>query len=94
MKISSGIIHCHSIQKAKIIPRMKKIIIISEFLRISPNCRHRRTGNFLPGGAVNHLPKKFSQVARIFPKRTVEKKRGPYDATTEAALAYEGGAIL
>ena len=20
---------------------------------------HRRTGNFLPGGAVNHLPKKF-----------------------------------
>lgn len=24
MKISSGIIHCHSIQKAKIIPRMKK----------------------------------------------------------------------
>ena len=55
---------------------------------------HRRTGIFLPGGAVNHLPKKFSQVARIFPNRTVEKKRGPYDATTEAALAYEGGAIL
>lgn len=26
MKISSGIIHCHSIQKAKIIPRMKKNI--------------------------------------------------------------------
>ena len=46
------------------------------------------------GGAVNHLPKKFSQVARIFPKRTVEKKRGPYDATTGAALAYEGGSIL
>ena len=43
---------------------------------------HRRTGNFLPGGAVNHLPKKFSQVARIFTKRTVEKKRGSYDATT------------
>ena len=39
MKISSGIIHCHSLQKAKIIPRMKKIII-SEFLRISPNCRN------------------------------------------------------
>ena len=47
--------------------------------------KHRRTGNFLPGGAVNHLPKNFSQVARIFPKRTVEKKRGPYDATTEAS---------
>ena len=40
MKISSGIIHYHSIQKAKIIPRMKKKIIISEFLRISPNCRN------------------------------------------------------
>ena len=49
---------------------------------------------FCQGGAVNHLPKKFSQVARIFPNRTVETKRGPYDATTEAALAYEGGAIL
>ena len=59
--------------------------------------KHRRTGNFLPsggGGAVNLLPKKFSQVARILPKRTVEKKRGPHDATTEAALVYEGGSIL
>ena len=31
---------------------------------------HRRTGNFLPGGAVNHLPKKFSQVAQIFTKQS------------------------
>ena len=31
---------------------------------------HRRTGNFLPGGAVNHLPKKFSQVAQIFTKKS------------------------
>ena len=46
---------------------------------------------FCQGGAVNHLPKK---IQRIFPKHTVEKKRGPYDATTEAALAYEGGSIL
>ena len=46
------------------------------------------------GGAVNLLPKKFSQVARILTKRTVEKKRGPHDATTEAALVYEGGSIL
>ena len=39
--------------------------------------------------------KPFAQnIQRIFPKRTVEKKRGPYDATTEAALAYEGGSIL
>ena len=30
---------------------------------------HSRTGNFLPGGAVNYLPKKFSQVAQIFTKQ-------------------------
>ena len=29
---------------------------------------HRRTGNFFARGAVNHLPKKFSQVAQIFTK--------------------------
>ena len=29
---------------------------------------HRHTGNFLPGGAVNYLPKKFSQFAQIFTK--------------------------
>ena len=32
------------------------------------------------GGAVNHLPKKFSEVAQMFTKRTVEKKQGPYYA--------------
>ena len=31
---------------------------------------HRRTGNFLSGGAVNHLPKKFLQVAQIFTKQS------------------------
>ena len=31
---------------------------------------HRRTGNFLPGGAVIHLPKKFLQVAQIFTKES------------------------
>ena len=33
---------------------------------------HRRTGNFFArgGGAVNHLPKKFSQVAQIFTKQS------------------------
>ena len=54
----------------------------SLFLRVSSADINRRKGNFLPGGAINHLPKNFSQVARIFTKRTVEKKRGPYDATT------------
>ena len=31
---------------------------------------HRHTGNFLPRGAVNHLPKKFLQVAQIFTKQS------------------------
>ena len=31
---------------------------------------HRRTGNFLPGGAVNLLPKNISQVAQIFTKES------------------------
>ena len=31
---------------------------------------HRRTGNFLPGGAVNHLPKKLLPVAQIFTKQS------------------------
>ena len=31
---------------------------------------HRRTGNFLPGRAVIHLPKKFLQVAQIFTKQS------------------------
>ena len=33
-------------------------------------CQHRRTGYFLPGGAVNHLPKTFLQVAQIFTKQS------------------------
>ena len=40
---------------------------------------HRRTGNFLPGGAVNHLPKKIFQVAQIFTK---ESKRNEGHITT------------
>ena len=40
---------------------------------------HRRRGNFLSGGAVNGFAQKNS---RKFTKRTVEKKRGPYDAAT------------
>ena len=33
-------------------------------------CEHRRTGNFRRRGAVNHLPKKFLQVAQIFTKQS------------------------
>ena len=35
---------------------------------------HRRTGNFRPGGAVNHLPKKLLQVAQIFIKQSTRNK--------------------
>ena len=38
--------------------------------------QHRRTGYFLPGGAVNRLPKKFFHVASNF-YETAEQKRGP-----------------
>ena len=41
---------------------------------------HRRTGNFLPGGAVNRLPKKISQVAQIFLKES--KRNEGHIATT------------
>ena len=37
---------------------------------------HRRTGKFLPGGAVNNLPKKFSHVAQIFTKQS-KRNEGP-----------------
>ena len=44
------------------------------FILVLHGGSHRRTGNFLPGGggvgAVNHLPKKFSQVSQIFTKES------------------------
>ena len=55
------------------------------------HCSHRRRGNFLPGGAVNHLPKKISQVAQIFTKKS--KRNEGHIAITQAVLAYEGGSI-
>ena len=50
--------------------------------RLNQIPNHRRTGIFLPGGAVNHLPKKFLQVDKFY--ETVERKRGSYDALTMA----------
>ena len=35
---------------------------------------HRRTGSFRPGGAVDHLPKKFLQIAQIFTKQSKRNK--------------------
>ena len=52
---------------------------------------HRRTGNFLPGVAVDHLPKKISQVPQIFTKEP--KRNEDHIATTQPVLAYEGGSI-
>ena len=49
---------------------------------------HRRTGHFLPGGAVNHLPKKITQVAQIFTKES--KRNESHIATTQAVLARYG----
>ena len=44
------------------------LIVKRKFMLISLG--HRRTGNFLPGGAVIHLPKKFLQVAQISTKQS------------------------
>ena len=35
---------------------------------------HRRTGNFLTEGAVDHLPKKLSQIAQMFTKQSPTKR--------------------
>ena len=42
---------------------------------------HRRTGNFLPGGGGKLFAQKILTSCPNF-YETVEKKRGPYDATT------------
>ena len=52
---------------------------------------HRRTGNFLPGGGKPFAQKNSRKLSNFY--KTVEKKRGPYDAGTEAVLAYESGSI-
>ena len=76
------------------IVKLRYYSLLSEFLLTQKTCficssiscihslkksQHRRTGNFLPGGAVNHLPKKISQVAQIFTK---ESKRNEGHITT------------
>ena len=55
--------------------------VIGYCLRRERCSSHRRTGNFRPGGAVNHLPKKFLQVAQIFTKQS-KRNEAHYDATT------------
>ena len=37
--------------------------------------KHKRTGNFLPEGAVHHLPKNLSKVAQIFSTKQSSTKR-------------------
>ena len=54
--VFSGVVNCFG------------LLICSFLSKLSRRNRHRRTRNFLPGRAVNHLPKKIFQVAQIFTK--------------------------
>ena len=47
---------------------------------------------FCQGGGRPFAQKILASCPNFY--ETVEKKRGPYDATTWAVLAYEGGSIL
>ena len=47
---------------------------------------------FCQGGGKPFAQKILASCPNFY--ETVEKKRGPYDATTWAVLAYEGGSIL
>ena len=64
-----------------LIKNSRRSSLLTGNLRFYSRFAHRRTGNFSPGGAVNYLPKKFSQVAHFF-YETVKKKWGSYDTTT------------
>ena len=52
------------------------------------NMGHRRTDNFRPGGAVDHLPKKFLQVAQIFKKRS--KRNEGYTMQQHRSCSFSG----
>ena len=60
------------------------VIKVLSVIRFGPKCNegpHRRTGNFLPGGGGKPFAQKILASCLNFYK-TVEQKRGPYDATT------------
>ena len=57
-----------------------EISLLAVFLRIYGIKGHRRTGIFLPVGAIKHLPKKITQVAQIFTKES--KRNEGHIATT------------
>ena len=65
--VFSGVVNCFG------------LLICSFLSKLSRRNRRRRTRNFLPGRAVNHLPKKIFQVAQIFTK---ESKRNEGHITT------------
>ena len=50
------------------------IFIGRKFQNLKCLGKHRRTGNFWTEGAVDHLPKKLSQVAQIFTKQSSKKE--------------------
>ena len=58
---------CEILDSKTVIPVATRVECL---YHLSCHSHHRRTGNFLPGGAVNHLPKKISQVAQIFMKES------------------------
>ena len=53
---------------------------------LSRNHLARRTDNFRPGGSVDHLPKKFLQVAQIFTKQS--KKNEGYTMQQHRSYWY------
>ena len=60
---------------------LKAPISTNEFSTLISIHFHRRTGNFLPGGGGKPFSQKTLASCPNFYK-TVEQKRGPYDATT------------
>ena len=67
-----------TVQASTILLVLSRVLIVwatlfSMVLLFQPPYRHRRTGDFLPKGTANHLPKKLSQVAQIFTKQSSTK---------------------
>ena len=74
-------IHIYFSEKALHVESFHQFHTKRRLMRVSlMGSMHRRTGNFLPGGAVNQLPKKISQVAQIFAKES-ERKEGRITTT-------------
>ena len=60
--VFSGVVNCFG------------LLICSFLSKLSRRNRHRRTRNFLPGRAVNHLPKKSFKLPKFLRKRREEMR--------------------